>query len=87
MRWEVEWRRRALTDLAALEPQIRRRIEDAIERMAADGRRDSLQKLHGRNDEWRLRVGDWRVRLEFDHPNNIVTVLRVRHRREVYRER
>ena len=87
MRREVEWRRRALTDLAALEPQIRRRVEDAIERMAADGRRDSLRKLHGRNDEWRLRVGDWRVILTFDHPNNAITIWQVLHRREAYRRR
>ena len=87
MRWEVEWRRRALTDLAALEPQIRRRVEDAIERMAADGRRDSLRKLNSRNDEWRLRVGDWRVILTFDHPNNAIIIWQVLHRREAYRRR
>ena len=87
MRWTVEWRRRALTDLAALEPQIRRRVEEAIERMAADGRRDNLRKLHGRNDEWRVRVGDWRVILTFDHPNNAITVWRVHHRRVAYRRR
>ena len=55
--------------------------------MAADGRRDGLQKLHGRNDEWRLRVGDWRVILTFDHPNNAITIWQVLHRREAYRRR
>ena len=87
MRWSVEWRRRALADLAALEPQTRRRVVDAIERMAADGRRDGLRKLQSRNDEWRMRVGDWRVRLTLNYSDNILTVLRVRHRRDVYRER
>ena len=86
MRRRVEWRRRALSDLAALEPQIRRRVLQSIARVAEGGNSD-LQKLHGRNDEWRLRVGDWRVILTFDHPNNAITVWRVRHRREVYRER
>ena len=87
MRWSVEWRRRALADLAALEPRTRRRVVDSIERMAADRRRDDLKKLQGRNDEWRMRVGDWRVRLNLNYSDNILTVLRVRHRREVYRER
>ena len=87
MRWSVEWRRRALADLAALEPQTRQRVGDAIARMAADGRRDGLRKLQNRNDEWRLRVGDWRVILTFDYPNNAVTVWRVLHRRDVYRRR
>ena len=34
-----------------------------------------------------MRVGDWRVRLTLNYSDNILTVLRVRHRREVYRER
>ena len=82
----VEWRRRALADLAALEPQIRRRVLQSIARVAEGGNSD-LQKLHGRNDEWRLRVGDWRVILTFDRPNNTITVWRAQHRREVYRRR
>lgn len=87
MRWSVEWRRRALADLAALEPQNQQRVAEAIERMAADDQRRGLKKLQGRNDEWRMRVGDWRVRLTLNYSDNILTVLRVRHRREVYRER
>ena len=86
MRRRVEWRRRALTDLAALEPQIRRRVLQSIARVAEGGNSD-LQKLHGRNDEWRLRVGDWRVILTFDHPNNAITIWQVRHRRDAYRRR
>ena len=74
MRRSVEWRRRALADLAALEPQTRQRVGDAIARMAADGRRDGLKKLQGRNDEWRMRVGDWRVRLTLNYSDNILTV-------------
>ena len=86
MRRRVEWRRRALADLAALHPQIRRRVLQSIARVA-EGGNSGLQKLHGRNDEWRLRVGDWRVILTFDHPNNVITIWQVLHRREAYRRR
>ena len=85
MRWNLEWRPRALADLAGLDPQIRQRVADAIERLAEDGRREGLRKLQGRDAEWRMRVGDWRIRLRFDYSGNILTVLRVQHRREVYR--
>ena len=85
MRWNLEWRPRALSDLAGLDPQIRQRVGDAIERLAEDGRREGLRKLQGRDAEWRMRVGDWRIRLRFDYSGNILTVLRVQHRREVYR--
>ena len=70
----------------SLHPQMRRRVLQALARVA-EGGRSGLQKLHGRKDEWRLRVGDWRVILTFDRPNNAITVWRVRHRREVYRRR
>ena len=87
MRWEVEWRPRALSDLDALHPQVRRRALQAVARVA-EGGRSNLRQLHGRGDpEWRLRVGDWRVILTFDHPNNTITVWRAQHRREVYRRR
>ena len=58
----------------------------AIELLSETGRGD-LQKLHGRDERWRLRVGDWRVILTFDYSNNTFTVRRVLHRREAYRRR
>ena len=87
MRWGVEWRPRSASDLAALEPRTRQRVVDSIERMAADRRWDRLKKLEGRNAEWRMRVGDWRVILTFDYPNSTIIVWRVLHRREAYRRR
>jgi len=35
--------------------------------------------------EWRLSVGDWRVRFAYDFDARTIQVLRVRHRREAYR--
>lgn len=84
MNWIVEWHSYAEDDVAALHPQIRRRVLQAIVR-AAEGNRSDLKKLRGRNNEWRMRVGDWRVILTFDYSNNTITVWRVQHRREVYR--
>ena len=87
MIWRVEWRPRARADLAALDPPVQQRVLVAIARLA-DNNQGDVTKLRGSNgDEWRLRVGAWRVRLEFDHPNNILTVLRIRHRRDAYRRR
>ena len=70
-----------------LESRTRQRVVDSIERMAVDRRWDRLKKLEGRNDEWRMRVGDWRDILSFDRPNRAITVWRVLHRREAYRRR
>lgn len=87
MRWDLEWRPRALAELAALEPQTRLRVSQAIARVA-ESRYSGLKKLRGSSSgDWRLRVGDWRAILTFDRPNSAITVWRVQHRREVYRRR
>jgi mRNA-degrading endonuclease RelE of RelBE toxin-antitoxin system len=55
----------------------------AIHRFAATGAGNvhGLHSLHP--PEFRLRVGDWRVRFH-DH-GDWIDILRVRHRREAYR--
>jgi len=39
--------------------------------------RGSARKLAGRADEWRLRVGDWRIRYKRDPTRRSIIVLRV----------
>ena len=42
------------------------------------------KKLKGYKDQWRVRVGDWRVVYLIDDAPNFVSVTRIAHRREVY---
>lgn len=80
---EIEWTEPALEDLAALDKSIARRMKRAIERFAETGA-GNVKKLQGINPpEYRLRVGDWRVRFQLD--DETVRVLRVRNRKEAYR--
>lgn len=80
---QVEWTEPSLTDMAALDKGITRRIKQAVERFAATGA-GSVKKLQGIDPpEYRLRVGDYRVRFELD--GETIRVLRVRNRREAYR--
>ncbi len=59
---EVEWTEAALEDMAALDKGIVRRTKRAVERFAETGAGD-LKKLQGVDPpEFRLRVGDYRVR-------------------------
>ncbi len=84
MRRQIEFTRRAVTDLDNLDSVVRERVIAALHRYA-ETNQGNLIKLSGRGNEWRLRVGDWRVRLELDDEEAIINVLRVRHRREAYR--
>ncbi|MGA3024605.1 MAG: type II toxin-antitoxin system RelE/ParE family toxin [Bryobacteraceae bacterium] len=80
---EIEWTETALEDMAALDKGIARRIKQAVERFADTGA-GSVKKLQGIDPpEYRLRVGDYRVRFHLE--DETVRVLRVRNRREAYR--
>lgn len=80
---EIEWTDPALEDMAALDKGIARRVKRAVERFAETGA-GNVKKLQDIDPpEFRLRVGDYRVRFELD--GKIVRILRVRNRREAYR--
>jgi mRNA interferase RelE/StbE len=80
---EVEWTERSLEDMAALDKGVARRVKNAVERFAATGA-GNVKKLQDIDPpEYRLRVGDYRVRFELEE--DAVRILRVRNRREAYR--
>ena len=80
---EVEWSGKSLEDLAALDKGIARRVKNTVERFAATGA-GNVKKLQDiEPPEYRLRVGDYRVRFELQ--GETMRILRVRNRREAYR--
>jgi mRNA interferase RelE/StbE len=74
--WRIRYVSRARRDLRGLDPQIRKRVVLAIERLAANDPRSDVRKISG-TDEWRLRAGDWRVRFRHDDTEREIVVLRV----------
>jgi mRNA interferase RelE/StbE len=60
------------------------RIDRRILALAEDPRLAGCKKLRGYKDQWRIRVGDWRIVYVIDDVAKVVTITRVAHRREVY---
>ena len=77
--YDIQVMPQAIKDIARLPKDYTRLVSHADEPRPRDAR-----KLRGR-DDYRLRVGVYRVLYEIDDENRIITVFRVRHRREVYR--
>jgi mRNA interferase RelE/StbE len=86
-RYTVEFTTTAARELRKLDPQIRRRLLDAIETLGDDPRPHGARKLVGYDDAWRIRVGDYRVLYEVFDEAVLVTVFKVGHRRAVYEAR
>lgn len=82
---EVFLERSAERDLKALPSDIFRRILPLIRALAQNPRPPGCHKIAGSRNDWRIRMGDYRVVYEVDDKLKQVKVMRVRHRREVYR--
>ena len=67
-----------------LPDDITARILPRIKALAIDPRPHGSKKLRGGTDEWRIRVGDYRMIYAIDDEEKIVKVTRIAHRREVY---
>ena len=86
-RFAVEFTSSAARELRKLDPQIRRRVLEAIETLADEPRPHRARKLVGYDDAWRIRVGDYRVLYEVIDEAVLVTVFKAGHRRSVYEDR
>jgi len=71
--------------LRRLPVEMQRRIIRAIEPLATNPRPSGVTKLRGDDNLWRLRIGTYRIIYEIHDDRLIVLVLRVAHRRDVYR--
>jgi mRNA interferase RelE/StbE len=87
--WQIEFTPEAEKQLAKIDRQSAKRITNFLrERIAAAENPHSLGKaLKGVLREfWRYRVGDYRIMCRIEDDRLLVLVVRVAHRREVYRE-
>jgi len=83
--YEVLIERTAERDLRSLSSPLFLRIIPHIRALAENPRPAGCHKLAGSKNDWRIRIGDYRVIYEVDDRQKLVKVFRVRHRREVYR--
>jgi mRNA interferase RelE/StbE len=84
MSYSVSLSPAAARQLRNFVPDVRRRIQAAIELLAEDPRPPAAIRLVGGAGEWRVRTGDYRVIYEIHDGELLVLVLRTARRREVY---
>jgi mRNA interferase RelE/StbE len=74
----------AVKELEALPTKDRRRIITRIQGLATEPRPHGCEKLSGL-EQYRVRQGDYRVVYSVDDEASTVLVVKVGHRRDVYR--
>ena len=84
-RYRIELRPAAVRDLESLDKGARARVARKIEQLAGNPRPPKAKKLVGEDGIWRVRAGDYRILYLVEDARLIVLVIRIGHRREVYR--
>ncbi|WP_164006840.1 type II toxin-antitoxin system RelE family toxin [Pyxidicoccus trucidator] len=82
--FRIEFLAAASKQLAGIAPVHRRRIADKIDTLISNPRPSGAESVKGSN-YLRIRIGDYRVIYEIEDDRLVVLVVRVGHRREIYR--
>jgi mRNA interferase RelE/StbE len=82
--FRVELRRNSQKSLDKIQIQERSRIISVLVELEQDPRPTGVEKIQG-SELWRVREGDYRIVYFIDDNKKIITVVRIGHRRDVYR--
>lgn len=83
--FEIQIENAAEKQLRRIQAPMHERIVNAILPLAENPRPVGSKKLSGSTNDWRIRVGDYRVLYEIAEEIRIVRIFKVAHRRDVYR--
>jgi mRNA interferase RelE/StbE len=85
-RYSVEIRTSAIKELESVVPKReRQRIARKIAALADEPRPRGCEKLAAQDDRYRVRQGRYRIVYAVDDPTLLVDVVKIGHRKEVYR--
>ena len=83
-KYAVEVKLAARKELDGLPDTVLARVVRHIESLGDFPRPAGCKKLKGYRDQWRIRIGDWRVVYLIDDTLKLVSIVRIAHRRDVY---
>jgi mRNA interferase RelE/StbE len=83
--YEILLEGRAERDLKKLSAEVFYRIVPILKALAEKPRPPDCRKITGSKNDWRIRIGEYRVIYEIDEKAKAVKIMRIRHRREAYR--
>ncbi|MEA5505803.1 type II toxin-antitoxin system RelE/ParE family toxin [Halotia wernerae UHCC 0503] len=86
MTYRVEFSKGARKQFRKLSLNIQERIQIQINQLVIEPRPSGVIKLQNEENLYRIRVGDYRVVYEIFDDILLVTVIKVKHRSQVYKE-
>ena len=87
MIYRIELTPAARRDMAGLPENVLVRVDARILALAENPYPRGAVKIRGEKNIFRVRVGDYRIMYQVEHNRLIVLVIRIAHRREIYRKK
>jgi mRNA interferase RelE/StbE len=85
MSYQIEFEKQAAKQFTALSDLVQQRILPKIDALAIEPRGMGSVKLAGAEDLYRIRVGDYRIIYSIQDDLLLILVVKIGHRRNVYR--
>jgi mRNA interferase RelE/StbE len=85
LKYRIEFKRSAAKVLKKIPKPDRRRIRDRIDSLTENLPNPDKTKMKGDNPFHRIRVGDYRIIYEIHEDILVILVIKIGHRKEVYR--
>ncbi len=83
--YRIEWKPSAAKELKRLPRDVIPRVVEAVEALASNAFPQGAVRLKGSQHTYRLRINDYRVVYTVEDALLRIEIIRVRHRRDVYR--
>lgn len=85
-KYNIQISTKAKKDFKKLNPKVKERISNAILKLEKNRHPQQFKPLMGRKiAQYRLRIGDYRVLYDVYDNDNVVLILRIGHRKDIYR--
>ncbi len=84
-KYRIEWKKSAVKELKSLPATEIKRIFKRIEQLKDNPFPPNYKKLKGTSNLYRIKEGDYRIVYSVEYSILLIEIIRVRHRKMVYR--
>lgn len=83
--YQIVFKRSVLKDIRRIPSSILQAIQDRISALAVDPLLPNAEPIEGYQHCYRIRIGNYRVLYEVTTTVRIITIIRIGHRKDIYR--
>jgi mRNA interferase RelE/StbE len=85
VKYSIIYKRSAAEELLQLPVSVAFKVRAAINKLSENPRPQGCKKLKGSNSDYRIRLGNYRIIYTIADNVLIVTMIKIAHRKDVYR--